>query len=263
MSRCATVICACILAFAPNSAVYGQESKILDALQSGNISGQSLLALPSDQAPVMPGTEVPESDFLFRVRKEQEKNITDRAFPLMAAKWPFNTVFVCWEDPAAEFSEERALVRAAIRDSWEASSGLQFLGWSACRENSVGIRIVIEDSGPHVKALGKYLDGMPNGMVLNFTYRNWSTSCQTKLDYCNRVIAVHEFGHAIGFAHEQNRPDTPGDCSMAQGSQGDTLLTPWDPHSVMNYCNEKYSNEGVLSEFDIVAVQYIYGLPGK
>ncbi len=181
----------------------------------------------------------------------------------MAAKWPFNRIFVCWESPAANLTDQRALVRAAIKDTWEFSSGLQIPRWGPCKENSVGIRISVEDNGPHVKALGKYLDGMRSGMVLNFTYENWSSSCKATLDYCNRVIAVHEFGHAIGFAHEQNRPDTPGDCNMEQGSDGDTLLTPWDPHSVMNYCNKTYSNDGVLSEFDILAVQYIYGLPSQ
>jgi hypothetical protein len=180
----------------------------------------------------------------------------------MVSKWPFNNVFVCWEEMEPEFSDERTLVREAIRDTWEAASGLKFLGWGKCEASSRGIRIAVQDTGPHVKFLGKFVDGVPQGMVLNFTYANWSSGCQTQLDYCNRVIAVHEFGHAIGFAHEQNRPDTPGECDRRQGSDGDNItLTPWDPHSVMNYCNPVYSNDGVLSEFDVVAVQYIYGTP--
>jgi hypothetical protein len=79
---------------------------------------------------------------------------------------------------------------------------------------------------------------------------------------CIRSITVHEFGHAIGFAHEQNRPDTPGECDeVAQGTDGDLMLSPWDLHSVMNYCNPKYNNNGELSAFDIKAVAYIYGAP--
>ena len=178
----------------------------------------------------------------------------------MSAKWPFNKIFVCWESLAPEFANQRQTVRRAVSDSWEKASLLQFFGWGACEAGSKGIRISIEDTGPHVKYMGKYLNGKKNGMVLNFSYKNWSQTCQTKKDYCNKTIAVHEFGHAIGFAHEQNRPATPGECTKApQGPDGDTLLTPWDEHSVMNYCNEKYSNHGALSEFDILAVQYIYG----
>jgi hypothetical protein len=98
-------------------------------------------------------------------------------------------------------------------------------------------------------------------MVLNFTFENWNTSCKGKRDYCIYAIAVHEFGHAIGFAHEQNRPDTVGDCAqLKQGTSGDTMhLTPWDLHSVMNYCNPQYNNDGKLSPFDIKAVRYVYG----
>lgn len=235
-----------------------QESSILDSINAGDITGSSLIAIPqSNAAPGIPGTE----DDIPAGASDDESTITDRAYPLMSAKWPFNQVFVCWENPSQEQFEQRASVREAIRDTWEANSGLRFLGWNACTENSVGIRISVQDTGPHVKYLGKYVDGVPSGMVLNFTYANWGQPCQEMLDYCNRVIAVHEFGHAIGFAHEQNRPDTPGECDDRQGNDGDTLLTPWDIHSVMNYCNPTYSNDGVLSEFDVKAVQYIYGLP--
>ncbi len=46
----------------------------------------------------------------------------------------------------------------------------------------------------------------------------------------------------------------------AQGpGDGAEMLTPYDPHSVMNYCNPKYNNDGRLSVWDIAALQRMYG----
>lgn len=244
---------------------FASEDELLRAIQAKEIGFSSEIAVPPpsedavDAAPTLPGGGA--SSLLTEISEAMEADITDRAYPLLAAKWPFGVVFVCWEDFSQTTSDYRALVRQAVADTWEKHSALEFPGWTECQPGDKGVRIAVRDTGAHVKFLGKFLNGMKDGMVLNATYQNWNQVCQNQLDYCNRVIAIHEFGHAIGFAHEQNRPDTEGECAvLAQGTDGDTIsITPWDPHSVMNYCNEVYSNDGVLSKFDIVAAQYIYG----
>jgi hypothetical protein len=167
---------------------------------------------------------------------------------------------VCWENPNEASAAQLDLVRNAVTGSWSKASALNFAGWQQCAEKNAGIRIRIDDSGPHTKGLGKNLDQIPDGMVLNLTFRNWSQSCASMADYCIKAIAVHEFGHAIGFAHEQNRHDAPGECqNLRQGTDGDLLLTKYDPSSVMNYCNKRYNNDGELSALDAAAVREVYG----
>lgn len=172
---------------------------------------------------------------------------------------------VCWENASDEFRPQMKLVKDAVADSWQKYSALNFTGWQKCAAANAGIRILIDDSGPHTKGLGNRLDKKVDGMVLNFTFGNWSESCRQSEEtrsFCIRSIAVHEFGHALGFAHEQNRADAPGECQeLRQGSDGPLLLTPYDPKSVMNYCNGSSYSDGVLSALDIVGVQKVYGRP--
>jgi matrixin len=173
--------------------------------------------------------------------------------------WPGDGISVCWENPTQQNATEREWTRAAVAAAWPQHAAVDFYGWGACSSGQKGIRIQIDDSGPRTLGLGNQLDGVSQGMLLNFTFANWSTSCQQSRQFCIEAIAVHEFGHALGFAHEQNRSDTPNWCNQEQGSDGTYTIGDWDLDSVMNYCNPDWNGNGQLSATDIAGVRQVYG----
>ncbi|SIO26811.1 Astacin (Peptidase family M12A) [Singulisphaera sp. GP187] len=192
-----------------------------------------------------------------------KSGMPDGAQVLRDAIWQTNEIHVSWENPSPQTEQERRWVKEAVEETWQKECGIRFVGWDAAGSDTTGIRIRVSDEQPHCERLGKYLDGLKNGMVLNFNYANWCQECGVDRKKSIKIIAAHEFGHALGFAHEHNRDDRPMSCQKEkQGSDGDFYITLYDPSSIMNYCNETWNNNGRLSADDIYAARVLYGNPG-
>jgi hypothetical protein len=187
-----------------------------------------------------------------------------------AQVWPWKAIKVCWRPSLAEGGANsrdpspqdesthpgrRAVVRAAVANSWERVSRVKFVGWGLCStqdENSPNVLAVVSGKPPGGGLFQIGYGGLPwGGIDLN------------RFDL--EGVAMHEFGHALSFLHEHNRvdaPDTDSPCSAGEwrSGQGADNVGAYDHDSIMNftYCN----GIGALTQTDILGVRKYYGSRG-
>jgi hypothetical protein len=112
--RNAGPVCTAIATLVLAVTAYGQESGILRSLAAGQIKSNSTIPLPEAAQALPPDWADQSAGFVTQITNGQAKTITDRAYPLMVSKWPFNSVAVCWENPTPATAGERSWVRDAV-----------------------------------------------------------------------------------------------------------------------------------------------------
>ena len=182
--------------------------------------------------------------------------------------WPSLSIPVCWET-STPIGVAQGWVKDQVKKTWETSSRVRFTGWGACTANAKGIRIRVAPAVASTgNRLGRQLDAVKDGLTLNLTMTGTQgyVDCANNfgIEKCVRATSVHEFGHALGFTHEQMRFDNPDfDClDLIGGDTGDVRLGAYDKLSIMRSCNVRDLAQGTLSAEDKLGLQAFYGNPG-
>jgi hypothetical protein len=123
-----------------------------------------------------------------------------------------------------------------VQDGW--ASGV---GESALKDGDVRITAFTGDPFNEKPSIKLYLRSDGSGV--------------SRLEY----LAVHEFGHTLGFQHEQDHPN----ADTCDGSPSGTALTDYDADSIMNYCGSHGNSAGVMTERDLQGAQSVYGVSGR
>lgn len=180
------------------------------------------------------------------------------------ALWQQDKVSVCWINPSPSNEKTRKEIQADATAAWDDHLAIDFVWLEDKCTGCEDVRIEIADDRPYAIP-GAWRFGGGNGipsMVLNFTFKKLWTICNISdlsASLCARKIAVHEFGHLLGFAHEKGgtAPDylCIGDIEPREVESDLTLVGGPDPSSVMAECT------GVMkpSANDISAAIEAYG----
>jgi hypothetical protein len=232
---------------------------------------------------------------------------------------------VCWNNPAQASSTRRGWIQDTMDRNWARYGRVNFTGWGTCPAGAFnGVRIQIDNRGGAATTgffdngsnnngssrfrSGRFVSGLATGVTLNLgfgglcsnngAYCESSSTCGAgvcqgispscggaNIEFCARALAIHEFGHVIGFWHEEERNDyapagdrngngladtTESFCNkQAEDWDGNGIRNNYQPqyygqydvNSVMSYCGQPIVSmwKKDVGAGDTMAVQRAYG----
>jgi len=209
-----------------------------------------------------------------------------------------STIPVCFDNPTTENLAGRQMIEYIVKNSWEKVANINFdFKTTSCGSTTKGVLIKITDTVKMVCGTRRPKDpGRPGTCTywnpntkkaeyarvqLNFTFKNFkgvmapvAVDTALRRKQINRMIfhyTIHEFGHALGFKHEDDRVagKDSAKAGPCQDDDGDLEMNGmpvsyYDIHSVMHYlCNHagNWPNGPpvTLSCGDMSTVRWMYG----
>ncbi|MBC7659289.1 MAG: hypothetical protein H7249_06230 [Chitinophagaceae bacterium] len=204
----------------------------------------------------------------------------------------YNTAAAKWPNPRAipvcvmnKNSVGRTLfndIKNYVTHEYTAKTGVNFTGWESCTSPQLSAKVIRiyfnltynwASSGAIMAGGGLSMVGTSSSscgsgcaggtMRLDIgrsgEFPPTGSSYSTFIVNHTRASAMHEFGHALGLMHEQQRADAVG-CVYSEGNviSGPpyVYIGAYDTTSIMNYCHA--GTVTTLSPGDVAGIDFLY-----